>query len=341
MTILRRGAPSVGRGAAGLWAVSLMIIGTAATPATAATAVERPAGYPSKAVRLLVGSSPGGGADLTTRLMAQRLSDQWGKPVIVDNRAGGSGAIAMELTASAAPDGYTFMSTGSLIVTATPLKKVPFDTRKVFTPIVQMTTQPYRLVTHPAVAAATVRELIELARRQPGALRYGSSGSGSAQHLGMAMFAHEAKIDMLHVPYKGAGQALTDLLGGQIQVFLAGGIGGSSFINAGKLRAIAVTSRSRLPQFPGLPTVAESGLSGYELYNMYAIYGPLNVPPSIVLSLNRAVNDIMHAPDVREKLAADGTDPAPVNTPAEFRNTFVREVNRWESFFSTTKLSID
>ena len=157
MTILRRGAPSVGRGAAGLWAVSLMIIGTAATPATAATAVERPAGYPSKAVRLLVGSSPGGGADLTTRLMAQRLSDQWGKPVIVDNRAGGSGAIAMGLTASAAPDGYTFMSTGSLIVTATPLKKVPFDTRKVFTPIVQMTTQPYRLVTHPAVAAATVR----------------------------------------------------------------------------------------------------------------------------------------------------------------------------------------
>lgn len=329
-------SPSVvGCRLAGLGAALLLAV------SGASSAAERPAGYPAKAIRLLVGSSPGGGADLTTRLMAQRLSDRWGKPVIVDNRAGGSGAIAMDLTANAAPDGYTFMSTGSLIVTATPLGKVPFDTRKVFTPIAQMTTQPYRLVVHPAVAASSVRELIDLARRQPGAVRYGSSGSGSAQHLGMAMFAHEAKIDMLHVPYKGAGQALTDLLSGQIQVFLAGGLGGSAFINAGKLRAIAVTSRERLPQFPGLPTVAESGLPGYELQNMYAIYGPPALPQAITVAMNQAVNDIMHMPDVREKLAADGTDPAPVKTPAEFRDTFVREVNRWENFFRTTKLKIE
>ena len=197
------------------------------------------------------------------------------------------GVLAVTLLAQAAPDGYTVYGGGSQVITATPLNKVPFDTRVVLQPVAQMTASWYLVLVHPSLPVKTVKELIALAKRRPGTLNYGPAGTGSATHLGGELFRSRAGIDIMHIPYKGTGQSLIDLIAGQTQMVFASTISGSPHVKSGKARAIAVTSLKRLPAFPDLPTVSESGVPGYELDNIYGLYAPAGIPPAILAALNR------------------------------------------------------
>jgi tripartite-type tricarboxylate transporter receptor subunit TctC len=300
-----------------------------------------PGGYPAKSVRVLVGTSPGGGVDAITRGVAQKLTEQWGQSFVVENRTGGGGVLAVTLLAQAAPDGYTVYGGGSQVITATPLNKVPFDTRVVLQPVAQMTGSWYLMLVHPSLPVKTVKELIALAKRRPGTLNYGSAGTGSATHLGSELFRSKAGIDIMHIPYKGTGQSLIDLIAGQTQMVFASTISGSPHVKSGKARAIAVTSLKRLPAFPDLPTVSESGVPGYELDNIYGIYAPAGVPVAIVAVLNREIVRIMHTPDMRGRVTADGADPAAPNTPDEFKDRFAAQIAMWEKFMKTSGIRIE
>lgn len=299
-----------------------------------------PQGYPQKPVRIIIGSSPGGGVDAITRPVGQKLADHWNRAVIVDNRAGGSGVIAMDITAQAAADGYTLMSASTTMILNGVLKKVAYDIRKAYTPVVQMTTQAYMLIVVPALPVYSVKELLAYAKSRPGALSYASAGMGSAQHLGMELFKSMAAVDMVHVPYKGSGPALVDLLGGQIHLMFTSTISGTSHVKSGKLRAIAVTGLRRVQAYPELPTVAEAGVPGYELSNSYALYAPSGVPPGVVIAINRAVGSIMTSPEMRDMLAADGAEAAAPSSPDEFRQAFVREVDKWEKHIAQSPLKL-
>ena len=299
-----------------------------------------PGGYPAKSVRMLVGSSPGGGVDTISRGVAQKLSEHWGQSFVVENRTGG-GVLAVTLLAQAAPDGYTLYGGGSQVVTATPLKKVPFDTRVVLTPVVQLTTSSYFLLVHPSLPVKSVKELVALAKRRPGTLNYGSAGTGSASHLGGELFKFRTGADLMHIPYKGNGQALIDLISGQTQMMFTSTISGSPHVKSGKARGIAVTSLKRLPAYPDVPTVSESGVGGFELDNMYGLYAPAGLPQPILLALNREVSQIMNSPEVKSRVAADGAEVAPPNSPAEFRNRFAPEIEMWEKFIKTSGIKVD
>ena len=302
----------------------------------------QPAGYPNRPVRVIVGSAPGGGADIVARAVSQHLAARWNRSFVVDNRGGGGGVIALEMLTQAAPDGYTLFGGASLIVTATPMKKVKFDTRKVLVPIVQLTTSPYLLLAPPALPAQAIKELIAYAKAKPNALSYGSAGIGSVAHLGTELFKYMAGgLDMVHVPYKGYGQALTDLMGGQIQLLLTSGLSGTPFVKSGKLKAIAVTSLRRLQAFPDVATVAESGITDFQLENMHALYAPAGVPPAIVAALNSEAQRFMNSAEMKSRLAAEGTEAAPANTPDEFRRTFVSQVDLWERFIRRSGIKLN
>jgi tripartite-type tricarboxylate transporter receptor subunit TctC len=320
-------------------AAALLLAGASAgVPAQKAVTV---ADYPARTVRVLVGTSPGGGVDAITRGVALKLSELTGQSFVVENRTGGGGVLAVTLLAHAAPDGYTLYGGGSQVITATPLRKVPFDTRVVLQPVAQMTASWYLMLVHPSLPVKTVKEFIALAKRRPGALNYGSAGMGSATHLGGELFKLRAGIDLVHVPYKGTGQSLIDLLAGQTQMTFASSISGSPHVKSGKARAIAVTSLKRLQAFPDVPTVSESGVPGYELDNLYGIYAPAGVPPAILAALNREIARVIHAPDMRARIAADGAEPAPPNTPAEFKERFAAQITMWEKLIRTSGIKID
>lgn len=308
----------------------------------AAHAQTPPAGYPARPIRIIVGSAPGGGADIVARAVGQHLAERWGRAVVVDNRAGGGGVIAMELLAQAAPDGHTLFGGASLIVTATPMKKVRFDTRTALTHIVQLTTSPFLVLAPPSLPANSVKELINYAKGKPNALSYGSAGVGSFAHLGTELFKFMAGgIDMVHVPYKGYGQALTDLMGGQIQFLLTSGLGGAPYVKSGRLKALAVTSLRRLPAFAEVPTVAESGVPEFQLENMHGLYAPAGVPVAIVRALNAEAQRLMHSPEMQARLAAEGAEAAPPNSPEEFRQTFVKQVDLWERFIQRSGIKLE
>jgi len=300
-----------------------------------------PGGYPAKAVRVMVGTSPGGGVDAITRGVAQKLTEQWGQSFIVENRTGGGGVLAVTLLAQAAPDGYTLYGGGSQVITATPLKKVPFDTRVVLQPVAQMTASWYLMLVHPSLPVKTVTEFIALAKRRPGTLNYGSAGTGSATHLGGELFRSRAGIDIMHIPYKGTGQSLIDLIAGQTQMVFASSISGSPHVKSGKARAIAVTSLKRLQAYSDVPTVSESGVPGFELDNIYGMYAPAGVPSAIVAALNREIVQIIHAPEMRGRITADGADPAPFNTSAEFKDRFIAQIAMWEKFINSSGIKVE
>jgi len=302
---------------------------------------QRAPAYPSKPVRMLVGSSSGGGVDLITRAVAQKLTERWGHSVLVENRTGGGGVLAVTLLAQATPDGYTLYGGGSQVVTVTPLKKVPFDTRKALAPISQLTSSWYVFLIHPSVPARSVKEFIALARVKPNTLNYASAGAGSSSHLGTALFAYKAGIEMMHIPYKGNGQALIELISGQVQVLFTSTISGMQHVKSGRARGIAVTSPGRLQVFPEMPTVSESGLPGFEMQNMYGIYAPAGVPAAIQLAASRDIGQAMNSPEVKDKVSADGAEVAPPGTPAEFRKRFADEIDMWEKFIKTSGISID
>ena len=318
-------------------ALALLCIGAAAAHAQSAV---RAGTYPNKPVRIIVSSAPGGGQDVTTRPVAQKLSDALGVPVVVDNRGGASGIIAMDLTRQAAADGYTLLTGATSMILMGVTGKVPYDIRAAFDPVVQMTSQPYLLVLHPSIAAATPKEFVAYARTRPATLTYGTSGPGSLHNLGMELFQSITGTRLIHVPYKGSGPALVDLLAGQINLMFTSTTSASGHVKSGRLKPIAVTSRQRAPVYPELPTLSETVAPGYELGNKYSIFAPAGTPRPILALLNREVSRIVNSGDVRDKFAADGADPAAPASVDEFRSAYQREVAKWAQFTREAKVKL-
>ena len=300
------------------------------------------ADYPSRAIKMVVPFAPGGGTDVLGRIIAQRLAEQWGQPVAVENQPGASGGIGTRAVAKAEPDGYTLLmaSTGALMAASAALApEGHFDVNKFFAPITVVAAPPYLLVVNPSVKADSVAELIKLASEKPKALSFGSSGIGAASHLSGASFEKDAKIEMLHVPYKGTGPAVTDLLGGRIDMMFSPSTTVQAFVAAGKLKALATTGAKRSKFFPDVPTVAEGGLPGYASVGWFGLLAPANTPREIVDKLNTAVVGIMAEKDVIEHMAKLGAEPEP-QTPEEFSRYINEDVAKWSALVTEQNITI-
>ena len=296
--------------------------------------------FPSRTVRIIVGNAPGGGTDTVARLVAPQLTERWKSPVVVENRSGATGRIAMEDVKNAAPDGYMLLLGSNALVISKALKKIDFDPLKVYEPIVQMTTQSYLLVAHPSVPASNVKELLAyLKSKPPGTLNHGTAGNGSMAHLGMSLFDVLSGTQITHVPYKGGGPAMTDLLSGRTQVLLGPSVSVISHVRSGKLKLLAVTAEKRLASMPDLPTIAET-VPGHELSNTYGLYAPAKTPAAVINVINRETNQVIRNPAFIEKLTADGVEAAAPNTPAQYREAIEREAQKWEKFFRTPGLDL-
>ena len=298
--------------------------------------------YPLKSVRIIVPFPAGGATDIMARLVAQRLSEMWGQQVIVDNRGGAAGTIGSDLAAKSAPDGYTILvGTSSTHAIAQSLyAKLPYDSVKDFAPVTGLATSTIVLSTHPSVPAKSVRELIALAKAQPNALSFASSGSGSVSHLVAEMFKSQAGIQMLHVPYKGDTQALADLVGGQVSLEFGTALSFIPHIQAGKLKALAVTSLARSPVMSDVPTVAESGLKGFEALQWYGLFAPAGTPREIVARINADTVKTLRTNDVKERLAKLASDVV-ANTPDEFAAFQKSEINKWAQVVKQSGARID
>lgn len=297
--------------------------------------------YPEKPVRLVVGFAPGGGTDLLARLVGQKISERMGKPVIVENRPGANMIVGSDAVAKSPADGYTIGMAAVPSVTNPGLySKMPFDTYKDFTWITQLTTSSLVLLVNNSVPVNSVQELIALARREPGKVVYGSSGAGGSIHLSGVLLEKLANVSMLHVPYKGNGPALTDLLGGRLTFMFADIPQVASHIKEGRVRAIAVTTPKRSPALPDVPTIAESGLAGYDVAVWYGIAGPANMPRPVVAKLAREFKEVLQMPAVRDQLGSWGVQPVG-STPEEF-DAFVRhELAKWSSTIKAANIRLD
>jgi tripartite-type tricarboxylate transporter receptor subunit TctC len=297
--------------------------------------------YPTKPVRLISGFAPGGGSDIMARLIADRMHEALGRPFIVDNRPGAGGTIAMTLTNNAAPDGYTLLViSGSALINAVYISKVPFDMLKAFAPVTQLTSAPYLFVVHPSVKAQSIKELIALAKAKPGQLNYGSSGTGSFAHLGGELFKHLTGTDMVHVPFKGSGAMMIDLIGGHIQVGIPSAISGMPNVRSGKLRALAVTTLKRSPLMPELPTVAEAGVPGYSIDSWYGIVAPAGTPAAIIDKLNGEIARSLKTPAVKDILAKEGATGIG-GTTAELHALMKEEIDKWGKVIKISKIQLN
>jgi len=283
--------------------------------------------YPKKPIRVLVGTPAGSGSDVMTRSVAQKLSERLGQSVVVDNRAGASGAISIQLGAQAAPDGYTLVTLSAQNVTAMLLGTVSTDIPKELTAVCMLLSQPYLLVANPSLEANSVRELISLAKSKP--LVYASSGVGTVVHLGMELFKSMAAVDITHVPYKGSGLSMIDLMAGRVQVSITNPLTAGPLVRSGKLKALAITSPQRVHALPDLPTVAESGVPGYDLRSWYGFLAPKGTPAAIINVVNRESIAVVNEPEMKNRLAAEGADAAQPNTPEQFRDFIAAETARW------------
>ncbi|MBI2225511.1 MAG: tripartite tricarboxylate transporter substrate binding protein [Betaproteobacteria bacterium] len=296
--------------------------------------------YPTKPVRLIIPFGAGGATDVVTRIIVNKLPDVLGQQVVVDNRTGAGGLIGTELAARAPADGYTLIATGTPHVIVPNLyKKLPYDPLKDFAPIMQFGSQPYALTIHPSLGVNSVAQLIELAKKKPGAIDYASSGNGGAQHLFAAMFASMAKIDLRHIPYKGSGMARADLLGGQVKL---GCLGVSSVIHshrAGQLRMLAVTSAQRSAQLPDIPSIAET-VPGYEATLWSGMLAPAGTPPAVINRMYGEMSKLLQRPDVKTALIATGTDIV-VKDPKEFAALLRIEFDKWGRVVREIKLQIN
>jgi len=285
--------------------------------------------YPSRPVRIVVPYPPGGGTDIVARTLAQKLAEILGQPVLVDNRAGANGIIGTDAVAKARPDGYTVLiAIASHAINPTLYAKLPYDTAADLAPVSLLAEYPFVITVHPSVPAKTIREFIAFAKAHPNQLSYASSGNGSGPHLGMELFKSMAGIDMVHVPYKGAGAAMTDLISGQVQVFLNNFLAGMPMIKAGKLRALAVTGPQRSSAMPGLPTVAESGVPGYSVTGWYGMLIPAATPAQVANALHDGVVKAVKSKDVSERLSGEAAEPAGT-TPQQFAEFLKTEIGKW------------
>ena len=306
------------------WVMSAALANAATQPHTSGAE----ALYPSKPVRMLVGFSPGGGTDVAARIIGKKLSETWNQQVVIDNRAGAGGLVAFEMAAKANPDGYTLLATSpSFAIQPSISPKLPFDPLRDFAPVTQATSAPYLLVLYPGVEARSLSELVNLAKANPGKLNYASGGIGSAQHLTAELFRLTAGISIVHVPFKGAVN-IPDVIAGRVQMLFSGLPQALPHVQAGRLRALAVTTRSRSSVVPTIPTIAEAGVPGFEVTIWYGILATGRTPRSIV---DKLYDDIVHAlqsTDVRQQLTSLGLEPVG-NPPDEFAAKVRSEMAQW------------
>ena len=286
--------------------------------------------FPSKPVRLIVPFPPGGAVDYYARAVQNRLQETLGQPILIENRSGAGGMLGADLVVKAAPDGYTLLvgNIASLAMNVGLYSKMTYDPRKDLTPIMRTVAVNYVMTVHPSVPARSVKELIDHAKANPGKLSYGSAGSGSAPHLATELLKQRAGIDMLHVPFKGGGPMVADLLGGQIHIVIADQANLMPHVKAGKLRALAVGTLERSASYPDIPTIAESGFPGFEARAWQGIAGPANLPADIVTQLNAAFAKAMAFPEVHQRLLDGGLDPIS-GTPEDFAAFIRNEIDKW------------
>ena len=293
--------------------------------------------YPAKPVRLIVPYASGGGVDIMGRIIAAKATERLGAQMIVENRGGGGTIIGTEAVAKAAPDGYTLLFANPALAAAPALNaNLPYDTLKSLAPVIMVAASFNVLVAHPSLPVKSVKDLVALAGSKPGQLNYASAGDGSAIYLAMAMFQNTAGIELVHIPYKGAGPALIDVVGGQVPMMFIASPPAVGFISAGKLRGLGVSSARRLAILPDIPTIAESGYPGFEVNNWYSVMAPADTPRAIIARLNAEINAILAAPEVRERIAALGAEPAG-GTPEQFGRQLKVEMAAWAKVFGKPK----
>ncbi len=298
--------------------------------------------YPGRPIRFVVPYPPGGASDITARVIAQKMGEAWKQQVIVDNRPGANGIIALEYVAKAAPDGYTILmaNLGPNAINPGVYSKLPYDAVRSFAPVTLTTLVPQIIVANRYLPARNVKELIALARSKPGELSYGTGGNGSANHLAMELFASMAGVKMTTVAYKGDAPAMTDAVAGQVMLALPTVIAAQPFLNSGKLKAIAVTTKKRVPALPDVPTVAESGLPGYESVSWGGVMAPGGTPAEVVNKLNAETLRILRLPDVRERLEGLGGEIIG-STPGEFAAYLQSEITKWGSVARAAGVKLD
>jgi tripartite-type tricarboxylate transporter receptor subunit TctC len=313
-----------------------VLLALACAPALAAET------YPSKPIRLIIPFPPGGATDALGRNVVQRLTETLKQPIIADNRAGASGILGLDLASKAPPDGYTLVigQAGNLAINLALMGKLPYDPVNAFTPITLLATTPNVLVVHPSMPVKSVRDLVALARSKPGQINYASSGIGSPGHITAARFAIAAKINMVHIPFKGAGPALIDVLAGNSHLYFTSPISAQPFVNSGRLRYVAVASAKRSPQMPNVPTMAESGFPEVESTSWWGLMGPANLPKDIVERLHAETVKLLNSADVKKRLAAEGADAAPT-TPAEFSALIKSEIVKWANLVKVTGVKLE
>ena len=297
--------------------------------------------YPSKSVRLVVPFAAGGSTDIVARGIGVKLAAQMKQQIVIDNRAGSAGNVAHELTARATPDGYTLMLAISAMLTNPAVNpRVTYHPVRDFTPLMLVARSPYRVVIYPGLPANTMQEWVALAKAKPGAMNYGSAGSGTAVHLAAELFRIQAGITMTHVPYKGSGPALTDLVAGQIQMMFVGTLSAAPLVKAGRVRALAVTSLKRRADAPDLPTLAETSAPGYDAFEWFSVFGPAGLPKPIADRLYGELVKAVNEPDLKERLITSGMDFVG-STSAELGETVKRDFAKWTRVVKETGLKPD
>ena len=286
--------------------------------------------YPSKPVRMICPSVPGGTTDLAARIVAQKLSEDWKQQVVVDNRGGASGVIGTEMAARSAPDGYTLLlgTMSTHAVNPAFSRHVPYDPVKDFAPVSLVVSAPQMLAVHPTLPARTAKELIALAKAKPGHYSYSSSGTGSTPHIAFELFKLMSGIDVVGIQYKASGPAITDLVGGQVQMMMTGVLALLPHVKSGKLRALAITSPARSAALPDLPSVAESGVPGFDVQVWFGVFMPAGAPRPIVAAVNERIRKMLESPDLRKRLVDQGADPAS-STPEAFGALVKSDLARW------------
>ncbi len=302
---------------------------TLMTVAFASAATAHAQNFPQRPIRFIVPNPPGGSNDLLARVAGTRMSDTFGQPVIIDNRPGAAGNIGIDLAAKAPPDGYTLVvSSMSMAISMTYYRKLPYDVLRDLQGVSLFATQPNALIAGPNVSARTIAELAALAKTKPGQITYATPGTGSSQHMMGKLLKTAIKIDLVHVPYKGTGPALNDLIGGQVALAFSPLISAIPHIKSGRVRALAVTSPKRAPAAPDVPAMIEAGVPGYDVVSWYGVHTAAKAPRAVVDILNREINRILVLPEVHERLSGLGMDPSPISVD-RFNAMVASEVARW------------
>ncbi len=322
------------------------ILGAATEPAPPAGSRQSPSlaqaqAYPARPVRFVVPFSAGGPTDILARIVGQKLAEAWGQQVIIDNRPGAGSTLGTDIVAKADPDGYTVLfTTSGHAINPSLYRKLPFDSVRDFAPITLVNSAPLMLVVHPAVAARTIKELVALARTKPGQLAYASSGSGGISHLAGHLFMTMAGVELTHVPYKGMAPAVSDVLGGQVQMVFPDPIIAMPHVKAGKLRALGITGAKRLRLNPEIPTIAEAGVAGYDVTVWYGVFAPAGTPINVIKRLHADIVRALNLPEVRERLINEGGEPTG-NTPEQFGAVVRADLMKWGKVVKDSGVQLD